>query len=95
MILWNLENCIYPQNSHTANAKYGNQHTVMQTGSAVVEAKAYASQLKNAGFDKGIYEDTNEIAGYSIYTFTAENQNGLSVSLTFASGTTTVSFNKD
>ena len=68
---------------------------MMKTGSAVVEAKAYASQLKNAGFDKGIYEDTNEIAGYSIYTFTAENQNGLSVSLTFASGTTTVSFNKD
>ena len=72
-----------------------NSITVMQTGSAVVEAKAYASQLKNVGFDKGIYEDTNEIAGYSIYTFTAENQNGLSVSLTFASGTTTVSFNKD
>ena len=30
-----------------------------------------------------------------LYTFTAENQNGLSVSLTFASGTTSVSFNKD
>lgn len=68
--------------------------TVMQTGSTVEEAKAYADQLKNAGFDKDVYENTNEIAGYSIYTFTAGNQNGLSVSLTFTSGTTTVNISK-
>ena len=69
--------------------------TVMRTGSTEEEAKAYAKQLKDAGFNKDVNESTNGIAGFSIYTFTAENQNGLSVSLTFASGTTTVSFNKD
>ena len=68
--------------------------TVMQVGSTVEEAKAYAKQLKSAGFVKDVYEDTNGIAGYSIYTFTAENQNGISVSLTFASGTITVNFSK-
>ena len=69
--------------------------TVMRTGSTEEEAKAYAKQLKDAGFNKDVNESTNGIAGFSIYTFTAENQNGLSVSLTFATGTTTVSFNKD
>ena len=64
--------------------------TVMQAGSSINESKAYAAQLRDAGFDRDVYEDTNEIAGYGIYTFTAENSNGLSVSLTYASGTTTV-----
>lgn len=69
--------------------------TVMRTGSTEEEAKAYAKQLKDAGFNKDVNESTNGIAGFSIYTFTAENQNGLSVSLTFASGTTTAIINKD
>ncbi len=69
--------------------------TVMRTGSTAEEAKSYANQLKNAGFDVDVYENTNEVAGYSIYTFTAENHNGLSVSLTFVSGTTTVNISKD
>ncbi len=72
-----------------------NSVTVMQTGSTVEEAKAYAAQLKNAGFSKDVYENTNEVAGFSIYTFTAENTNGVSVSLTFTSGTTSVNFSKD
>ncbi|MCR5694692.1 MAG: hypothetical protein K6G89_06945 [Clostridia bacterium] len=73
----------------------GDSVTVMQYGSTAEEAKAYADQLKNAGFTKDVYEDSNEIAGFVIYTFTAENQKGISVSLTFTSGTTTVNFSKD
>ena len=69
--------------------------TVMRMGSSVDEAKAYAKQLKDAGFTKDVYEETNSVAGYDIYTFTAENANGLSVSLTFTSGTTTVNISKD
>ncbi len=68
---------------------------VMSSSSTFSEAKTYANQLKTAGFTKDIYEDTNSVAGYDIYTFTAENQNGLSVSLTFAAGTVTVSISKD
>ena len=69
--------------------------TLMSSSSTFSEAKTYANQLKTAGFTKDIYEDTNSVAGYEIYTFTAENQNGLSVSLTFAAGTVTVSISKD
>ena len=69
--------------------------TVMQISSNLEEAKSYAKQLKNSGFDIDVSENTNEVAGYSIYTFTAVNHKGLSVSLTFASGTTTVNFSKD
>ena len=69
--------------------------TVMSNSSTLNEAKSYVKQLKYAGFTKDVYEDTNSVAGYDIYTFTAENQNGLSVSLTFAAGTVTVSISKD
>ena len=69
--------------------------TVMSNSSTLNEAKSYVKQLKDAGFTKDVYEDTNSVAGYDIYTFTAENQNGLSVSLTFAAGTVTVSISKD
>ena len=68
---------------------------VMSNSSTLSEAKSYVAQLKAAGFTKDIYEDTNSVAGYDIYTFTAENQNGLSVSLTFAAGTVTVSISGD
>ncbi len=68
--------------------------TVMQTGSTAEEAMSYAQQLKNAGFTKDVAENTQNVAGYSIYTFTAENGNGLSVSLTCASGTITVNISK-
>ena len=68
--------------------------TVMQTGATAEEAVSYAQQLKNAGFTEDVVENTQNIAGYSIYTFTAENGNGLSVSLTCASGTLSVNISK-
>lgn len=68
--------------------------TVMQMGSSAEEAQAYARQLKDAGFTRDVNENTQEFAGISIYTFVAQNAKGLSVSLTFASGTTTVSISK-
>lgn len=64
--------------------------TVMNTSSTLAEAKAYVEQLKGAGFTVEVYENTNEVAGYTIYTFNASNSKGYSVSLTFTSGTTTV-----
>ena len=55
--------------------------------------------LNDGGFEGPVRKKTPKDEDLIVYESRryrrAENQNGLSVSLTFASGTTTVSFNKD
>lgn len=69
--------------------------TIMQMNSKLEDAKSYAKQLKDAGFTIDVNENSNEVVGFSIYTFSAQNKNGLFVSLNFASGTTSVTITKN
>lgn len=59
----------------------------------------HIQNLNDGGFEGPVRKKTPKDEDLIVYESRryrrAENQNGLSVSLTFASGTTTVSFNKD
>lgn len=69
--------------------------TLMAMNSSLDEAKAYASRLRAAGFTRDVNENTQSIAGYTIYSFYAMNSKGYSVSLSFTNGMTTLNLSKD
>ena len=64
--------------------------TVKSSDTTLDEVKAYAKTLADAGFDVDAVEDEQTVATVTVYSYTAENGGGASVSMTFASGTTTL-----
>ena len=68
--------------------------TVVKTEIDIDSVKQYVDSLKKAGFTLDANEDTNGIEGYVIYSYTAGNENGITVSLTFATDTVTVSISR-
>ena len=68
--------------------------TLVSTSSDVAAVKAYAAKLKAAGFTIDVNEQDNEFAGVAIYSFTAYNADGRSVSLSFAAGNASLSITK-
>lgn len=60
--------------------------TVAFNNASAEQIKAYASKLKEAGFTTDAEEEDKEVMGMAIYSYTASNSDGYSVSLTFAVG---------
>lgn len=67
--------------------------TVKSSDTTLDGVKEYARTLAGAGFDTGAVEDEQSVAGITVYSYTAKNADGASVSMTFAAGTTTLSVN--
>lgn len=63
--------------------------TLVKMGATIEEVKAYASKLKAAGFTVDETETEQTVAGFSIYTFMAENAAGYYAKLTLSAGTAT------
>lgn len=60
--------------------------TVAFNNASAEQIKAYAEKLKAAGFTTDAEEEDKEVMGMAIYSYTASNSDGYSVSLTFAVG---------
>lgn len=63
-----------------------------ETSEAAV--KAYVSRLKAAGFTVNADENEQSVAGYTIYSFSASDKNGVFVTIQFIQGTTSFSVTK-
>ena len=63
--------------------------------SATIEQiRDYAAKVKAAGFNINEEVEDQEVMGMVIYSFTAENADGYTVEITFASGTSSLSISK-
>ena len=62
-----------------------NSFSVVFTSATIEQIKDYATKLKAAGFNINEEVEDQEMMGMVIYSFTAENADGYTVSLTFAS----------
>lgn len=58
------------------------------------QIKAYAEKLKSAGFTEDVEVEDNEVMGMTIYSFSALNSSGYSVTLTFAVGSAGMTISK-
>ncbi|MBR4768863.1 MAG: hypothetical protein IK088_07795 [Lachnospiraceae bacterium] len=63
--------------------------TLLKMGATIEEVKDYVSKLKAAGFTIDMTDNEQTVAGFSIYTFMAENAAGYYAKLTFSAGTAT------
>jgi hypothetical protein len=70
--------------ANTSDAEF----SVAFTGVTVEQVKAYAGQVKAAGFDKNPDEQDQNVMGITVYSYNAENADGYTVEITFAAGTT-------
>ncbi len=64
------------------------------SGATIEQVKAYVEQIKAAGFTVNPDTQDQEVMGMAIYTYWAENTDGYSVEVAFASGTVSLSMNK-
>ncbi|MBO4412126.1 MAG: hypothetical protein J5794_08075, partial [Lachnospiraceae bacterium] len=85
-----------PKPPFTRSMVVEEENSVMLTNNTATlqEVKAYVSEVKKAGFTESVNENEQNIAGYSIYTFTAENSAGYVVSIQFMAGTMTLSITR-
>ena len=68
--------------------------SVMFTNATIEQIKAYAEQVKAAGFNLNEELTDQNVMGMVIYTFSAENADGYSVEVFSASGTTGLRISK-
>ena len=71
-----------------------NSFSVVFTSATIEQIKDYATKLKAAGFNINEEVEDQEMMGMVIYSFTAENADGYTVSLTFASGNSGLEISK-
>ena len=72
----------------------GETFSVMFTNATIEQIKAYAEQVKAAGFNINEEVEDQEAMGMVIYSFTAENADGYTVEITSANGTSSLSISK-
>ena len=72
----------------------GETFSVMFTNATIEQIKAYAEQVKAAGFNLNEELTDQNVMGMVIYTFSAENADGYSVEVFSASGTTGLRISK-
>ena len=72
----------------------GETFSVMFTNVTIEQIKAYAEQVKAAGFNINEEVEDQEAMGMVIYSFTAENADGYTVEITSANGTSSLSISK-
>ncbi len=68
--------------------------TVAFSGVEIEQVKAYADKVKAKGFTIDATEESQNVYGVSIYTYTAYNSDGYCVEITFANGTSGISISK-
>ena len=68
--------------------------SVAFTSATIEQIKDYAAKVKAAGFNINEEVEDQEVMGMVIYSFTAENADGYTVSLTFASGNSGLEISK-
>ena len=64
------------------------------TSASEAEVKSYVAAAKAKGFTIDANETDQEVAGYRIYSYTAENAAGYQINVSFVSGTATVVISK-
>ena len=72
----------------------GETFSVMFTNATIEQIKAYAEQVKAAGFNINEEVEDQEAMGMVIYSFTAENADGYTVEITSANGTSSITISK-
>ena len=77
-----------------AAAVDGDTFSVMFTNATIEQIKAYAEQVKAAGFNLNEELTDENVMGMVIYSFAAENADGYSVEVFSASGTTGLRISK-
>ena len=77
-----------------AAAVDGDTFSVLFTNATIEQLKAYADQVKAAGFNLNEELTDQNVMGMVIYTFSAENADGYSVEIFSASGTTGLRISK-
>lgn len=68
--------------------------TVAFSGVEIEQVKAYADKVKAKGFTIDATEESQNVYGVSIYTYTAYNSDGYCVEITFANGTSGITISK-
>ena len=68
--------------------------SAFSSGATADQAKAYVGKLRAAGFTENVSESEQTVAGYTIYSFSAWNSDGIYVALQHLQGTTTISVTK-
>ena len=68
--------------------------TVAFSGVEIEQVKAYADKVKAKGFTIDATEESQNVYGVSIYTYTANNSDGYCVEITFANGTSGITISK-
>lgn len=68
--------------------------TVAFSGVEIEQVKAYADKVKAKGFTVDATEESQNVYGVSIYTYTAYNSDGYCVEITFANGTSGITISK-
>ncbi|MBO4366054.1 MAG: hypothetical protein J5843_00210 [Clostridia bacterium] len=71
------------------------EFNVAFSGVTVDQIRAYAGELKLAGFTIDIETNDQDVMGIAIYSFSASNGSGYTVSLSFTSGYSGLSLKKD
>ncbi len=72
----------------------GESISAVSTEANEAAVKAYVSKLKAAGFTVNANENEQAVAGYTIYSFSASDKNGVFVTIQFIQGTTSFSVTK-
>jgi catechol 2,3-dioxygenase-like lactoylglutathione lyase family enzyme len=65
---------------------YSNEFTVAFSGVTVEQVKAYVEQVKAKGFTANAETQDENYAGIAIYTYSASNAVGYTVTITFSAG---------